>query len=112
MLWGPCFASLGVAARQLLQKVLPARTPQEIDTLLGEFRQWFRDVPNGIGIEEMADGALDIASELFDAAVLGNANAFRAQWVAVMNEIQPAGQRFDLGSHSLGWLRFATGFAL
>ena len=68
------------AARRLLQQVLPSRTdPDELDALIVEFRQWFRGLPNGTSIEEMAEGAMDTAEELFDAATLADANAFREQ---------------------------------
>ena len=84
------------AARRLLQQVLPSRTdPDELDALILEFRQWFRGLADGTSIEDMANGATDIAEELFDAATLADANAFRGQWMAIMNGIQPAAKQFN-----------------
>ena len=38
---------------------------------------------------------MDIAPELFDASVLGDANAIRGQWMAIMNGIQTPAMQFD-----------------
>ena len=50
------------AARNLLQQQLPTRTDaDELDGLVQEFRHWFRTLPDGTSIEDMANGAMDIA---------------------------------------------------
>ena len=67
---------------------LPTRTdPDEVDGLIQEFRHWFRGLRDTTSVEDMANGAMDIADELFDASVLADANAFRAQWLAITNGI-------------------------
>ena len=83
-------------ARRFLQIALPTRTVAvEQDNLITEFRDWFRALPDGTSLEDMANGAADIAPELFDASVLGDPGAFRGQWMAIMNGIQTPVSRFD-----------------
>ena len=83
-------------ARRFLQIALPTRTnPVEQDNLITEFRDWFQGLPDATSVEDMANGAADIAPELFDASVLGDPGAFRGQWMAIMNGVQTPASRFD-----------------
>ena len=83
-------------ARRFLQIALPTRTnPVEQDNLIAEFRDWFEGLPDATSVEDMANGAADIAPELFDASVLGDPGAFRGQWMAIMNGVQTPASRFD-----------------
>ena len=84
-----------MAAAQALQQELPARQPDEIPSLLAHFRRWFRGLPNPSTIEDLTDGVLDIAAELFDDSVLGNLTDFRRQWLVVVNDLYPTGQQFN-----------------
>ena len=61
-----------MAVHQALQQQLLARTSQEIDSLLINFRAWFRTLANLTTIEEFTDGVLDIVPELFDDATPNN----------------------------------------
>ena len=88
-------AVVSAAVHNLLQRHLPTRSDDEIDGLVQEFRHWFRGMPNGSSVEEVVDGAMDIADELFDASILNDANAFRAQWMAIVDGIQTPAARFD-----------------
>ena len=74
-------------AFQALQRELPTRQPQELTGLLQNFRQWFRGTPDGTGIEDLTDGVLDIAPELFDDAILGSLAEFQRQALCVWNDI-------------------------
>ena len=91
-------------ARRFLQIALPTRTnPVEQDNLITEFRDWFQGLPDATSVEDMANGAADIAPELFDASVLGDPGAFRGQWMAIMNGIQTPASRFDWAGTN--WVR-------
>ena len=52
-------------------------------------------MPDGSSVEEVVDGAMDIADELFDASILNDANAFRAQWMAIVDGIHTPAARWD-----------------
>ena len=88
-------AVVSAAVHNLLQRHLPTRSDDEIDGLVQEFRHWFRGMPNGSSVEEVVDGAMDIADELFDASILNDANAFRAQWMAIVDGIHTPAARWD-----------------
>ena len=91
-------------ARRFLQIALPTRTnPVEQDNLITEFRDWFQGLPDATSVEDMANGAADIAPELFDASVLGDPGAFRGQWMAIMNGVQTPASRFDWAGTN--WVR-------
>ena len=91
-------------ARRFLQIALPTRTnPVEQDNLITEFRDWFEGLPDATSVEDMANGAADIAPELFDASVLGDPGAFRGQWMAIMNGLQRPASRFDWAGTN--WVR-------
>ena len=88
-------AAVSAAVHNLLQRHLPTRADDEIDGLVQEFRHWFRGMPDGSSVEEVVDGAMDIADELFDASILNDANAFRAQWMAIVDGIHTPAARWD-----------------
>ena len=67
----------------------------EQDNLITEFRDWFEGLPDGSPVEDLANGAADIAPELFDASVLADPGAFRGQWMAIMNGIQRPAERWE-----------------
>jgi hypothetical protein len=91
-------------ARRVLQIALPSRTTAaEQDNLITEFRDWFQGLPDATSVEEMANGAVDIAPELFDASILADPGAFRGQWMAIMNGIQSPPSRFDWAGTN--WVR-------
>ena len=91
-------------ARRFLQIALPTRTnPVEQDNLITEFRDWFEGLPNASSVEDLANGAADIAPELFDASVLADPGAFRGQWMAIMNGIQRTVERWDWAGTN--WIR-------
>ena len=91
-------------ARRFLQIALPTRTnPVEQDNLITEFRDWFEGLPNASSVEDLANGAADIAPELFDASVLADPGAFRGQWMAIMNGIQRPVERWDWAGTN--WVR-------
>ena len=71
-------AAVSQAVRNLPMRRLPTRTDNDIDGLVQEFRHWFRGLPGGTSVEDVATGAMDIADELFDASILADANACRA----------------------------------
>ena len=98
-------AVVSAAVHNLLQRHLPTRSDDEIDGLVQEFRHWFRGMPNGSSVEEVVDGAMDIADELFDASILNDANAFRAQWMAIVDGIQTPAARFDWNGTNWARLR-------
>ena len=88
-------AVVSAAVHNLLQRHLPTRSDDEIDGLVQEFRHWWRGMPDGSSVEEVVDGAMDIADELFDASILNDANAFRAQWMAIVDGIHTPAARWD-----------------
>ena len=91
-------------ARRFLQIALPTRTnPVEQDNLITEFRDWFEGLPDASSVEDLANGAADIAPELFDASVLADPGAFRGQWMAIMNGIQRPVERWDWAGTN--WVR-------
>ena len=98
-------AAVSAAVHNLLQRHLPTRADDEIDGLVQEFRHWFRGMPDGSSVEEVVDGAMDIADELFDASVLNDANAFRAQWMAIVDGIHTPAARWDWNGTNWARLR-------
>ena len=88
-------AAVSPAVHNLLMRQLPTRTDDEIDGLVQEFRHWWRGMPDASSVEDVTDGAMDIADELFDASILNNAAAFRAQWMTIVDGIQTPAARFD-----------------
>jgi len=91
-------------ARRFLQIALPTRTnPVEQDNLITEFRDWFEGLPDASSVEDLANGAADIAPELFDASVLADPGAFRGQWMAIMNGIQRPVERWEWAGTN--WVR-------
>ena len=88
-------AVVSAAVHNLLQRHLPTRSDDEIDGLVQDFRRWWHSMPDGSSVEEVVDGAMDIADELFDASVLNDARAFRAQWMAVVDGIHTPVARWD-----------------
>ena len=70
-------AVVSQATRNLLMRHLPTRTDDEIDGLVQEFRHWFRGLADGTSVEDVANGAMDIADELFDASILADARKTR-----------------------------------
>ena len=98
-------AVVSAAVHNLLQRHLPTRSDDEIDGLVQEFRHWWRGMPDGSSIEEVVDGAMDIADELFDASILADANAFRAQWMAIVDGIHTPAARWDWNGTNWARLR-------
>ena len=88
-------AAVSPAVHNLLMRHLPTRTDDEIDGLVQEFRHWWRGMPDASSVEDVTDGAMDIADELFDASILNNAAAFRAQWMAIVDGIHTPAARWD-----------------
>ena len=84
-----------MAALQAVQAEYNARQPAELYAILTNLRQWFRTTADGNSIEELMDGVLDIAPELFDDATLNDVNAFRRHALVVWGALYPAAQKFD-----------------
>ena len=96
-------AVVSAAVHNLLQRHLPTRSDDEIDGLVQEFRHWWRGMADGSSVEEVVDGAMDIADELFDASILADARAFRDQWMAIVDGIHTPAARWDW--HGTNWTR-------
>ena len=98
-------AVVSAAVHNLLQRHLPTRADDEIDGLVQEFRHWWRGMADGSSVEEVVDGAMDIADELFDASILNDANAFRAQWMVIVDGIHTPAARWDWNGTNWARLR-------